>query len=123
MFRCLDHVAQFSRRAGELAGLRSHHFVRESQEQVAHRTRHYRVLAGLEAAGVTCQERGHAAGLVGVGFGVLVHINEQGVIEQGAFAFWNRLQFRQQVGALLDVPAIDMRMMRWFSGAAASWCV
>ncbi len=72
----LYQVAQFSRGAGELAGLRAHHFVGEGQEQVAHRARHYRVLAGLQATGVSRQERGHAAGLVGIGFGVLVHINE-----------------------------------------------
>jgi len=53
-------------------------------------------------------QRGQAVALVGISFGVLVDVQRAGVIEERAVAFGNRLELGQEVGELLDVPAVDV---------------
>src|SRR4051794_37118162 len=56
----------------------------------------------------TCHKSNHAAGLVGSGFSMLVHIHENGIVEQSAIAFGNGFKLADQVSELFDMPAADV---------------
>ena len=54
------------------------------------------------------ENRDHAACLMKVGLGVLVHEDQQRVVQKRARAFRNRLQLADQVRELFHVPAADV---------------
>ena len=64
--------------------------------------------AGLHIAGVPRGDHGQSRVLVRIGLGVLVHEQGARVIEQRAVPFGNRLQSGDQVGELLDMPAVNI---------------
>jgi hypothetical protein len=94
--------------AGELADRSLHDLFGEGQVQVSDRAGHHRVHAGLEASGMTRDDGGHAAGLMRVGFGVLVNVDEQRAIEHVAVTLRHRLELADEIGELFDVPAADI---------------
>src|SRR5215469_5641021 len=67
------------------AGL--HHFVRESDVEITHRSRGFRVQARGETAGVAGNNHAQSVVLVRIGFRVFVDVNQATVVEQSAVTF------------------------------------
>src|SRR5262245_45712132 len=104
----LYYVAELLLSAGELADRGLHDLFGESQVKVSDRPGHHRVHAGLEASSMTREDCGHAAGLMRVGFGMLVNVNEQRAIEHVAVALRHRLELADEIGELFYVPSADI---------------
>ena len=94
-----------SRKAAEIG---FHDVVSQRQVKVADGAHHSRMGTGLQASRVPGHDHRQTATFVRIGFGVLVRVQEAGVIQHGAVAFGNRFEFGQEVGEFFGVPAGDV---------------
>ena len=106
--RSYTTAESFFSAVGNLPTPRLHHFVTQREIEIAERAGRARVHPGFQAARVARDDHRQIVVLVSIGLGVLVDVQQAGVIEQRAVALRHRLELSDEVGELFDVPAADV---------------
>src|SRR3569833_3779113 len=95
-------------RGGEFADASAHDFVGDGHVNVTNCSCDTRVSTPCEFRAASGHDQGESAVLVRIRFSVFMYKHQAGMVEQGAVAFRHRLEFRNQVSKLLNMPPADV---------------
>src|SRR5262249_53620800 len=106
--RSAKDLGQLSIGGRDLADARAHHAVEKRGVQIADRAGDLDMSSEGNLILAACDQSDHAAGLMRAGLGVLMHVHQDGVVQQGAVAFRYGFELGDQISELLYVPAANI---------------